>query len=174
MGSGYGAVDPGTLWLYVAPILLFLVLCVVVRLLWPCHAQQAIREQAMRWIGGLFQLAGVITIVLKLRAAQRQFPQQTLKRIFDHRPRFRIQNTVISPAGGEPGHGDMSARGRVRPGPQATLEQRLAMLEDSYTKLFDEVDGLGNEVRRRTDELSSKLHAEAAAREASVKESRIN
>ncbi len=43
------------------------------------------------------------------------------------------------------------------------------MLEDSYTKLFDEVGGLENEIRRRGDELSNKLHAEVAAREASDK-----
>jgi len=159
---------------YFAPILVALVICVtvpvLVRLIWPCQAQQAIREQAMRWIGGLFQLGGVITIALKLHAAQRQFPQQTLKRILDRRPRFRIKNTVIAVGAASMGMATMSARGRVSPGPQATLEQRLAMLEDSYTKLFDEVGSLGNEVKRRSDELTDQLHTEAAAREAADKE----
>ena len=60
-------------------------------------------------------------------------------------------------------------RVRVNPGPQATLEQRVAMLQDNYTNLFDEVGRLDDELRRRTDELSSKLHAETAAREATDK-----
>ncbi len=153
---------------FFAPFLVALVICVtvpvLVRLIWPCSA-----ERAMRWIGGLFQLGGVITIVLKLHAAQRQFPQQTLKRILERRPRFRVQNTVISAAEAAMGMATGRARGRVTPGPQATLEQRLVMLEDSYTKLFDEVGGLENEIRRRGDELSNKLHAEAAAREVADK-----
>ena len=62
-----------------------------------------------------------------------------------------------------------SARGRVSPGPQATLEQRLALLEGGYNKLFDEVGSLGIDVKRRSDELSGKLYAEATAREASDK-----
>src|SRR5271166_4352421 len=119
---------------YVAPILLFLILCFVVRLFWPCHAEQAIREQAIRWIAGGFQLVGVITIVLKLHAARQQFPQHTLKRILERRPRFRQQNIVISAAGASISIASGSMRGRVAPGPQATLDQRVAMLEDSYTK----------------------------------------
>jgi hypothetical protein len=67
------------------------------------------------------------------------------------------------------GMSTMSARGRVSPGPQATLEQRLAMLESSYTNLFDEVGNLGNEVKRRADELSNKLNAEATARDSGDK-----
>ena len=155
---------------YVAPVLLFFLLCVVVRLFWPCHAQQAIREQAVRWVGGGFQLVGVITIVLKLRGTQRQFPQHTLKRILERRPRFWQQNTVISAAGTSISMASGSMRGRAVAGSQATLEQRVAILEDSHTKLFDEVGSLGNEVKRRSDELTGKLGAEATAREAADKE----
>jgi hypothetical protein len=155
---------------YVAPVLLFFLLCVVVRLFWPCHAQQAIREQAVRWIGGGFQLVGVITIVLKLRGAQRQFPQHTLKRILERRPRFRQQNVVVSAAGTSMSMASGSMRARVVAGPLATLAQRVAILEDSHTKLFDEVGSLGNEVNRRSDELSGKLNAEAGAREVADKE----
>ena len=155
---------------YVAPVLLFFLLCVGVRLFWPCHAQQAIREQAVRWIGGGFQLVGVITIVLKLRGAQRQFPQHTLKRILERRPRFRQQNVVVSAAGTSISMASGSMRGRAVAGSQATLEQRVAILEDSHTKLFDEVGSLGNEVKRRSNELTGKLRAEATAREAADKE----
>ena len=119
--------------------------------------------------GGGFQLVGVITIVLKLRGAQRQFPQHTLKRILERRPRFRQQNVVVSAAGTSMSMASGSMRGRVVAGPQATLAQRVAILEDSQTKLFDEVGSLGNEVKRRSDELSGKLNAEAGAREVADK-----
>ncbi len=149
---------------YWMPFLVAVVICVLVAVVWPCPV-----EREVRLTGMVLQLLGVITIVLRLRAAQRQFPEQTLKRWWQRRPRFRVRNTVISAAGSAISMATGRARGRVTPGPQATLEQRLAMLEDSYTKLFDEVGGLGNEIRRRGDELSNKLHAEVAAREASDK-----
>ena len=41
-----------------------------------------------------------------------------------------------------------------------------------HTKLFDEVGSLGNEAKRRSDELSGKLNAEAGAREVADKEIR--
>ena len=105
---------------YGAPILVFLALCVVVYMFWPCHA-----EQAVRWIGGGFQFVGVIMIVLKLQAAQQQFPRHTLKRILERRPRFWQQNTVISAAGTSISTASGSVRGRAVAGSQATLEQRV-------------------------------------------------
>jgi hypothetical protein len=153
---------------YVAPILLFLALCVVVRLFWPCH-EQAIREQAIRWIGGGFQLAGVITIVLKLQAAHRQFPQHRLKRILERRPQFRIRNVVVNLTGTSISMATGRAEVRRAPGAPPTVEQRLAMLEDSYAKLAGEVGDLGKEMRRKMDELANKLNAEATGREAADK-----
>jgi hypothetical protein len=119
---------------------------------------------------GMFpQLLGVITILMRLRAAQRQFPGQTLKLWWERRPRFRVRNIIVSAAGSAMSMATGRARLSITPGPQATLEQRVAMLEDSYTNLSGEVGGLGNEMRQRGDELSNKLHAEVAAREASDK-----
>ena len=86
---------------------------------------------------GVLQLAGIITIVLKLRGAQKQFPGQMWALWWQRRPLFRVQNTVISPAGAALGMTTGRARVRVTPGPQATLEQRLGMLEDSYTNHHD-------------------------------------
>lgn len=63
-------------------------------------------------------------------------------------------------------------RGRAVAGPQATLAQRVAILEDSHNKLFDEVGSLGSEVKRRSDELSDKLNAKSGAREVADKEIR--
>ena len=142
MGSGDGAVDTGTHWflcsIRCSDLLVFL-LCVVVRLVLAVSRA----EQAVRWIGGGFQFVGVITIVLKLQAAQQQFPRHTLKRILERRPRFWQQNTVISVAGTSISMASGSMRGRAVAGSQATLEQRVAILEDSHTKLFDEVGSSG-------------------------------
>ena len=43
------------------------------------------------------------------------------------------------------------------------------MLEDSYTKLAGAVGDLGKEMKRKTDELSNKLNAEATGSEAADK-----
>jgi hypothetical protein len=141
------------------PLMAF-VICGLTAVVWPCPV-----ERAVRLMGMFLQLLGVITIVLRLRAAQRQFPGQTLGVWLQRRPRFR--HTVTSATLMANDSADTASfRDRVGPGPQATLEQRVAILEDSYTKLFDEVGGLGKELRQRADELSNKLHDETSAREA--------
>jgi len=148
-----------------APFLVALVICASVAVIWRCPV-----EREVRLTGMVLQLLGLITIVLRLRAAQQQFPEQMLKHWWQRRPRFKAQNTVIIAALMANDSADTASfRARVTPGPQATLEQRLAMLEDSYTKLFDEVGGFGYEVKRRTDELSGKLQDELTAREAADK-----
>jgi hypothetical protein len=48
-----------------------LVVCVVVALVWPCPV-----ERLVRLIGMILQLLGLVTIVLRLWAARRQFPGQ--------------------------------------------------------------------------------------------------
>ena len=107
---------------YWMPFIMAVVICVLLRVVWPCPMEREVRVTGM-----VLQLLGVITIVLRLRAAQRQFPEQTLKRWWQRRPRFRTRNTVISAAGAMPSMVTGRARGRVTPGPQATLEQRLVM-----------------------------------------------
>jgi hypothetical protein len=107
---------------------------------------------------------------LVLRTAQQQFPQDKLKRILERWPRFWQQNITLSAAGSSITMGSGSMQGRVVAGSQPTLEQRVAILEESHTKLFDQVGSLGNEVKRQSDELTGKLRAEATAREAADKE----
>ena len=124
--------DGKRFWLPAPVVVVICVLIVMaVPAMWPCHV-----ERAVRLIGGILQLGGIITIVLKLRGAQRQFPGHMWALWWQRRPPFRVLNTVISAAGAALEMATGRARGRVTPGPQATLEQRLAMLEDSYTKLF--------------------------------------
>jgi hypothetical protein len=146
-----------------------LVICVVVALGWPCPV-----ERLVQLIGMILLLLGLVTIVLRLWAARRQFPEQWWRRWLQRRPRLRARHIVISATGAALGISSGRARARVTLGPQATLDQRVAMLEGSYTKLFDEVGSLGNELNRRSDELTGKLHAEAAAREGRTKRLRSN
>ena len=158
--------EGNSFWLPVlVPVVICILVVTVVPVIWPCHV-----EGIVRFVGGLLQVGGVITIVLKLRAAHRQFPGQALALWWQRRPRFGSQNVVIAAAGSASvSVGTVVARGRVSPGPNAPLIQRVAILEESYTKLFDEVGNLGTEVKRRTDELNRKLQAEATAREAADK-----
>lgn len=141
------------------PIFAPFVVWVLVSLAFSC------REQQIRLTGMFLQLLGVVTVALRLWAAQRQFPGQTLAQWLQRRPRFRVQHQVLAAAAISVGADIMTARGRVGPGPQSTLADRVAMLESSYTHLFDEVGALGGELRKRTDEFSSGLRTETAARE---------
>jgi hypothetical protein len=131
-----------------------LIICVVVALVWPCPV-----ERLVRLIGMILQLLRLVTIVLRLWAARRQFPGQWWRRWLQRRPRLRARHIVISATGAALSFSSGRARARVTLGPQAQLEQRVAMLEENYTKLFDEVGGLDNELQRRTDRLSAKLQA---------------
>jgi hypothetical protein len=123
----------------------------------------------VRLWGMVLQVLGAITILPRLRAAQRQFPAQWWRQWWQRRPLLRAQHIVISAHGAAFGFSSGRARARVTAGPPATFEQRVAMLEENYIKLFDEVGGLDNELQRRTDGLSAKLQAEASAREAGDK-----
>ena len=91
-------------------------------------------------------------------------PGETLAQWWARRPRFVRRAIVMTAAGASISIAAGSMRGRVTPSPQATLEQRVAMLENSYTNLFDEVSSLGNEAKRRSDDLAGKLQAETTAR----------
>jgi hypothetical protein len=142
------------IWLAV----LALVICALVAKAFPCPG-----ERTVRLIGLVLQLLGLITILLRLWATQRQFPGQWWRRWWQRRPRLRGLHSVISQHGAATGFTSGRARGRTTAGPQATFEQRVAMLEENYIKLFDEVGGLANELERRTARLSANLQAEASA-----------
>ena len=146
------------------PFIVAVVICLLVAVVSRCPV-----EREVRLMGMFLQLLGVVTIVMRLRAAQRQFPGQELKGWWVRRPQFRVRSTVVSVAGTVMSMTTVRAEARVSLGPQATLEQRLAMLEESHTKLADKVGDLGKEVKRQADDLSSKLTAETASREAGDK-----
>jgi hypothetical protein len=156
------------LWLPALAVVFIIVLVVgVVPAIWPCQV-----ERVVRFAGGLLQLGGGIMIVLKLRDALRQFPGETLAQWRARQPPFWPQNKVINLAGASSSMTTGRAGVCISSNPPPTLEQRLAKLEESHTKLVGEIKSLGNEVRRRSDELTGKLQAEATTREAADKEIR--
>jgi hypothetical protein len=126
------------------------------------------REQQFRLTGMFLQLLGVATVALRLRATQRQFPWQAVTQWLRLRPRLGVEYyTVISSSGISLGGAGVSARGRVGPGPQSSLEDWLAILERNYVSLFDEVGILGQELKKKTEELSTNLKIESIKREES-------
>jgi hypothetical protein len=58
-----------------------------------------------------------------------------------------------------------SGRARVSAGPATPLDRRVALLEENYASLFDEVGNLDQEMKKNRQELSDALNAEKAARE---------
>jgi hypothetical protein len=146
------------------PFIVAVVACLLVTVVSPCPV-----EREVRLIGMVLKLLGVVTIVMRLQATRRQFPGQLLKLWWRGRPQLRVRDRIVSATGTVTSVATVHAEARVSLGPQATVEQRLAMLEVSHTKLADKVGDLGKEVKSQTDELSSKLTAEAASRGAGDK-----
>lgn len=124
------------------------------------------QERLIR-LGGMFlQLAGIATVAFQARSAQRQFPGYTLGAWLKTRPPlFRPQHRIVELTGIASGFGSGGARMTITPGPSATLEQRVVMLEQGQANLINEVGSLGSEIRKKADELSTSLKTETAARE---------
>ena len=97
-----------------APVFVWLLVAAVT----PCV------ERQVRLTGMILQLLGVATIALRLWAAQRQFPGQTLARWLQRRPRFRVQNTILAVGAASLGMATASGRGRVSPGVNAREKMR--------------------------------------------------
>jgi hypothetical protein len=121
-------------------------------------------EQQVRLTGMLLQLLGVVTVALRLRAAQRQFPWQAVTEWLKRRPRFGVTHQILSAGTVSIGVGTMRARMRVGAGPLSSLEDRIGVLEKNYANLFDEVGALDQELTQKTAELSTNLKIESTTR----------
>ena len=92
------AVDHGVLDLgsnpFWGPFIVVVVICLLVTVVSPCPV-----EREVRLIGMVLQLLGVVTIVMRLRSTQRQFPGQMLKLWWLGRPQFRVRDRVVSAPG---------------------------------------------------------------------------
>jgi hypothetical protein len=126
-------------------------------------------ERAIRLTGMVLQLFGVITVAMRLRAAQGQFHLPTtwvsVKAWLESFPQFRPQHRVLTMSAVEAGDSFGSARARVSAGPATPLDRRVALLEENYASLFDEVGNLDQEMKKNRQELSDALNAERAVRE---------
>jgi hypothetical protein len=127
-------------------------------------------ERQIRLSGMGLQLLGVILVGVGLRDTRRAFENQptmwkAIKLWWSGRPRFGPQHQTIHVTGVQGLSLVGSARARVGPGPNTTLEQRVAMLEQQYVGLFDELGTLSSEIKVKLDELSDSLQAERSERQ---------
>jgi hypothetical protein len=145
--------------------LLFLALAVafVVVVLFSC------REPTIRLVGLALQLAGFVIVAWELSQARKQFGRPTilggLVQWLARRPRFGPKHEIIGVMGVSLGSDTAKARGRVLPGPDTPLDERVAILQQQYESLFDEVGALDNKLDQNKAELSKRIDNEAAARQ---------
>jgi hypothetical protein len=128
-------------------------------------------ERAIRLSGMALQLAGVIIAAIGLRDTRRAFEDQPttwegIKQWWAGRPRFTPPTRIISMAALESGDSFMSGRGRVGASPTPSLTDRVALLEQQYGQLFDEVGNLGSELKKQVDELTRAIEVERSERSA--------
>jgi hypothetical protein len=125
------------------------------------------REQQIRVIGLVLQLGGIFTVVRKLRATQDQFQLQTTSiwqwlKGFPQFPSAHVNLHASDFSVGGPVFSD--ARIRTSPGPATPLEQRVALLEQQFAGLFDEVWRAVGEIKANADKLSDSIGVERAER----------
>lgn len=151
-------------WIWSAPIVIalaaaLLVVSSVVILAAACL------ERQFRLSGMVLQLLGVLVVAVGLRDTRRAFSDlpttwKSIKQFWARRPRFGPHNRIVGASGIVVGSSSISARGTVRPGPNATLEERIRKLQEQYERLFDEVGALTNETRSKYKELTTALKTE--------------
>jgi hypothetical protein len=127
-------------------------------------------ERYIRLSGMGLQLVGVILLGVGLRDTRRAFEDQPttwqgIKQWWVGRPRFGPRHVTLEAGAAAIGIGGMTARARVSPGPNASLEHRVALLEREYSSLFDEVGKLNEETKQKIGELSKALSAERSERQ---------
>jgi hypothetical protein len=150
------------------PFIAILAAIILVALL--CIVFASCLERQIRLSGMGLQLLGVVLVGVGLRDTRRAFEDQpttwqAIKRWWSGRPPFGPQHHVLHAAGIAAGTSFGSSRARVSPGPNTPLEQRVTMLEQQYTSLFDEVGTLTAETKKKTDEISNALDEERTERQ---------
>jgi hypothetical protein len=134
-------------------------------------------ERQVRIAGVALELLGVLTVALGIRDTRRAFDDsptmwQAIKQRWDGRPRFGPKNVVLAAEGASFGTSFGSARLTVRAGPNATIEQRIDLLEQNYDRLTDELDRSNAEAKKKWDELSKALDLERKERQMANEETR--
>lgn len=126
-------------------------------------------ERQVRLSGIILQLFGVAVAAIGLRDTRRAFNDeptawQSIRQWWTGRPRFGPRGFVLHAEAASISFSGGSARIRINSGPQTSLDQRVAMLEQQHLALFDEVGQLSGDMKKRTDELSQSLEAEKRER----------
>jgi hypothetical protein len=156
-------------WLWRTRPLVWVLVAIVVVLLLGVLISVCL-ERYVRVSGMGLQLIGVILVGIGLRDTRRAFEDQPttwqgIKQWWAGRPRFRPQHITLEARGAAMGVGGMSARARVIAGPNASLEQRMAVLEREHAALFDEVGKLSEETKQKIGELSNTINVERSERQ---------
>ena len=152
--------DLGT-WLWrTRPLIWALVAIVVVAVLGLLIS--SCLERYVRFSGMGLQLIGVILVGIGLRDTRRAFNDQPttwegIKQWWTGRPRFGPRHHSLEASSGIILSAGMSARASVTAGPDASLEQRLEILEREHAALRDEVGKLSGETTQKIGELSNAI-----------------
>lgn len=149
------------------PLMAIFLALIVVSLLCILIATGA--EPRIRLTGMVLQLAGVFLVGVGLWDTRRAFADepttwQAIGNWWSRRPVFGPKNVVVAGVGISLGAAVVSGRARGSPGPNTSLDQRVSMLEDQYSHLFDEVGSLASETKTRIQEVENSLKAESSER----------
>ncbi len=111
------------------------------------------------------ELIGVILVSIGLWDTRRAFEDQPttwegIRQWWTDRPKFPPQHVVLEARSMAVATAGASARMRVTAGPNASLEQRVAVLEREHAALFDEVGKLSGDANRKIGELSNAIALE--------------
>lgn len=140
-------------------------------------------EGELRLTAGVLELMGIVCVALGISDVRRQFKLKPLgdevraeltKFVADMIARVRrllgLRQDAIAPVIGAVAHATLTlsarGRGKVRPGPQASLEERMQSLEQIVDGMVDAVWRIEDDLLRETTEREKVLATERALREA--------
>jgi hypothetical protein len=129
-------------------------------------------ESKIRLDGMALQLLGVVVVAIGLNDTRRAFNAlptvwQRLRSAWARHPLWP-RDQVIAAQGFARAAGSANVRARVLPGPRASVDRRLELLELQCAQLFDEVGTLSNRIEIDTAELWRLISTEKSAREQAV------
>ncbi len=139
-----------------------------------CILSSTCLERQIRLSGMGLQLVGIAVVLVGLWDTRRAFENQPttwgrIKQWWTGRPRFGPQHRVLQAQAALFGDSVASARVRQGHGPNMPLDGRIALLEQQYASLFDEVGALSAETKKGIDDLTKALGSERSERAAGDK-----
>lgn len=156
-------------WLWrTRPLIWILVAIVVVLVFW--FPFSSCLERYVRLSGTGLQLVGVFLVGIGLRDTRQAFEDQpttwqAIHQWWVGRPRFRPRPITLEAKGLTVGVGRLSARASVTAGPNASLEDRVEVLERGHAALFEEVGKLSGEISEKIGALSNAMDSERSERQ---------